>query len=389
MLKLSAALSLSLTLTAFADEGFVAPPQETLIQELPPQVTLPKPAIIKKLESFKPFTGKVKGKRVRLRASADMEGAVIRELNQGELISIVEDKGDFWGIIPTSDAKAYVYRSLVLDNTVEGSRVNVRLKPNMDAPVIAHLNTGDKVEGSVCPANAKWLEIKAPTTTRFYVAKEYIDHAGGPDMKAHHEKRLSHGKQMLEASLSLAKTELKKSYDRIEHEKITDPLKGLIEEFAGLPEITDIAKVELIALQEALLQKRISYLEDKARGIEPQDELAKQADIVTEKMKLWEPVEEALYLAWSAANEDKNLESYYEEQKLGAVAISGVIEAYDTTSRNKPGDFLVKDNGQTKACVYSTKVDLQNYVGKKVTLYGIERPNNNFAFSAYYIVEAE
>jgi SH3-like domain-containing protein len=390
MLIKVAALSL-LTFTAVsADEGFVTSP-EHFNQEQQAQVpaSLPKPALLKKLEAFKPFTGKVKGKRVRLRASADMESAVIRELSQGELISIIEDKGDFYGVMPTSDSKAYVFRSYVLDNTIEGTRVNVRLKPNTEAPVIAHLNSGDKINGQVCSQNSKWMEIKAPESARFYVAKEFIEHAGGPELKSQYEKRLSHGKQMLEASLSLAKSELKRTYDRIDLEKVSGPLKGLIEEFADIQEISQTAQSELVALQETLLQKRISFLEDKARGIEPQSEVAKESDTVTDKMKLWEPIEEALYLSWSSINEDKNLEHYYEEQKLSAVAFSGVVEAYETSSRNKPGDYLIKDGGQIKACLYSTKIDLQKYIGKKITIYGIERPNNNFAFPSYFVVEAE
>ena len=118
-------------------------------------------------------------------------------------------------------------------------------------------------------------------------------------------------------------------------------------------------------------------------------ELAKETDAQTEKMKMWEPIEEALYLSWSAVNEDKNQEHYYEEQKLSSVAVTGLVEAYETSSRNKPGDYLIKDGVQTKACIYSTKIDLNKYVGKRVTVYGIERPNNNFAFPAYFVVEAE
>ncbi len=388
MLKFSMALSLFALSSLCADEGFT-PNQELITQEVAPQATLPKPATFKKSENFKPFTGKVKGKRVRLRASPDMEGAVIRELNSSELISVIEDKGDFWGICPTNESTAYVFRSFVLDNTIEGTHVNVRLKPHTEAPIIAHLNTGDKIEGHVCSNNSKWMEIKAPASARFYVAKEYIENIGGPELKSQNEKRSVHGKQMLEASVALARSELKKSYDRIDLEKVTGPLKGLVEEFSDMPELASKANNELLSIQESLLQKRINYLEDKARGIEPQDETAQTSDELTEKMKLWEPVEEALYLSWSSMNEDKNIEHYYEEQKLGAVAITGVVEFYETSSRNKPGDYLIKDNNQTKACIYSTKIDLQKHIGKKVTVYGIERPNQNFAFPAYYVVEVE
>lgn len=388
MRKICAALTALSFATLLADEGFVEN-HDMHVQETTPQVVLPRPAQIKKVDAFKAFTGKVKGKKVRLRASPDMESTIIRELSQGELISIVEDKGDFWGVQPTQESKAYIFRSFVLDNTVEGSRVNVRLKPSTDAPIIAHLSTGDKIEGSVCTSNSKWMEIKAPESARFYVAKEYVENVGGPDMKAQYEKRLTHGRQMLDATLNFARSEMKKSYDRIEHEKIVSTLKSLAEEFNDITEISHHANSELHQLQEALLQKRINYLEDKARGIEPHDEVAKQHDSMTDKMKMWEPIEEALYLSWSCVNEDKNIEQFYEEQRMDAVAVTGYVEAYDSQARSKPGDYLLKDGSAIKGCLYSTKVDLQKYVGKKVTVYGIERPNNNYAFPAYYVVEAE
>jgi len=55
----------------------------------------------------------------------------------------------------------------------------------------------------------------------------------------------------------------------------------------------------------------------------------------------------------------------------------------------KPGNFIVRDRDMPKAYLYSTMVDLQNYVGKYVTLTLVKRPNNNFAFPAYFVFEVE
>ena len=53
-------------------------------------------------------------------------------------------------------------RTFVLDNVIEGNRVNARLKPDLESPVVAQLNSGDRVEGIIHPANNKWMEIKLP-----------------------------------------------------------------------------------------------------------------------------------------------------------------------------------------------------------------------------------
>jgi hypothetical protein len=85
------------------------------------------------------------------------------------------------------------------------------------------------------------------------------------------------------------------------------------------------------------------------------------------------------------------MQEYYDEQKAVATTISGILEAYSLPVKNRPGDFVLKDSARDLpvAYVYSTKLNLQDMVGKRVKLRGIERPNNNFAFPAYFVVAEE
>ena len=145
---------------------------------------------VKKLKetAFEPFTGKISKSKVRLRLQPNYDGQVIQELNQGDIYIILEETEDFFAVKPSSDFKAYVFRTFVLDNVIEGNRVNVRLKPDLDALVIAQMNSGDRVEGTVHSANPKWLEINMPESARFYVAKEYVEKIGDGNYLARLEK---------------------------------------------------------------------------------------------------------------------------------------------------------------------------------------------------------
>lgn len=100
----------------------------------------------------------------------------------------------------------------------------------------------------------------------------------------------------------------------------------------------------------------------------------------TDKMKMWEHVEEALFLTWTNMNYNKNMQDYYQEQQITANVISGIVEAYNSAVKNKPGDFILRDKDIPVAYVYSTIVNLQDLVGKRVSLVATPRPNNNFAF---------
>ena len=119
---------------------------------------------------------------------------------------------------------------------------------------------------------------------------------------------------------------------------------------------------------------------------------AKKSELLkslTERMKMWQPVEEALYLTWANFNEEKNLQQFYEEQKLAAEKLSGVVESYLTPVKCKPGDFLLRDGDLPIGYLYSTSINLDSLVGKRATLIVAPRPNNNFAFPAYYVIGVE
>lgn len=342
-----------------------------------------------------PFTGKVKAKKVRLRLKADLDSQVIRELGKNDLLSIVAEKGDFWVVQAPAGIKAYVFRSFVLDNVVEGNRVNVRLNPALDAPVIAHLNAGDKIQGNICAANNKWLEIAPPAQTKFYVAKEYIENAGGPEVMAQTEKRRTSAHQLFESATALGKAELKKAFADVDIDRPSQCYKTIINDYTDFPEYVEQAKEALAGLQEAYLQKRISGSHAKATSLDEDFSFKKEertsvsALDATDKMKMWEPIEDAIYLSWTSMNEEQSIDQFYDEQKLTAATISGMLEAYSDPVRNKPGDFIVRQGELPVAYVYSTSVNLQNLVGKKVTLVGTPRPNNNFAFPAFYVLSAE
>jgi hypothetical protein len=66
-----------------------------------------------------PFTGKVRGTKVRLRLDADVESRIIRELDKNELVTIVGEKGNFYAVHSPVESKAFVFRSF-FDNVVEG-----------------------------------------------------------------------------------------------------------------------------------------------------------------------------------------------------------------------------------------------------------------------------
>ena len=121
----------------------------------------------------------------------------------------------------------------------------------------------------------------------------------------------------------------------------------------------------------------------------PKKETSEVLKHLTDRMKMWEPIEEALYLSWANFSVKKNIDQFYEEQKVAAETITGIIDPYISPVKSKPGDFILRNGDVPVAYVYSTQVNLQSLVGKRATLVVSPRPNNNFAFPAYYVLDVE
>lgn len=376
---------------------------------------------------FQPFTGKITKNKVRLRTQPSLDAPILRELNRGDLLVIVGEQDDFLVVQPLPDTKAYVFRTFVLDNVVEGSKVNMRTEPDIDAPIIGQLNAGDKIQGSISPLNNKWLEITTPASIRFYIAKDYVEKIGDPQMMATVERRKKEIYQLINSAKQASVLELEKPFDEIRLEPIFSSLNKTINQYADFPDQIAVAKEIQKNMQDSYLEKKIRFLETKTKMTtetlqaknqqlttemklqqeklsEMQQKLLEQqtsappilttssiVDPVTPKMALWNDSEETLYIKWIEEHPQGSMEEFYGHQKENSIVLKGIIEAYHRPVKNKPGDFLLisRANNLPIAYLYSTKINLQEKIGQEHSLVVTPRSNNNFAFPAYFVLSIE
>ncbi|MDF2576976.1 MAG: hypothetical protein K0S74_460 [Chlamydiales bacterium] len=358
--------------------------------------------------SFKPFVGRIKGNKVRLRSQPTLDSPVIRELQRGEYLTINGESELFYNVVPPADTKAYVFRTFVLDGVIEGNRVNVRIEPRLDSPVIAQLNTGDSVEGVISTESSKWLEITPPKSTHFYVAKEFVEYAGEKDYLKTLEKRREEARQLLYAAQFMAHAELQKDISKVDLKQILLDYEKISATYADIPDILELAQFQLNQIQKEywIKQKRYPYepvsdnanLEkntDFATFLNPIDVPLEEREVkqhlelqLTDKMKLWQPIEEELFKTWQQQHgSEKQIEDFYLDQQLHAIKLKGIIEPYLLPIKNKPGDYLLLDHKRIPiGYLYSTVINLQEFVGQEVSIIATERSNHHFAFRAYFVL---
>ncbi len=357
------------------------------------------PSTLSSKNSLEPFTGKITRNKVRLRLQPGLEGSIIRELSQGDLVLVTGESEEFYAVQPPSYIKAYVFRTFILDNYVEGKNVNVRLGPDLDAPIIAHLNSGDHVEGLISPLNSKWLEIKAPALTKFYVCKDFVENIGESTLLAQLEKRQLEVEELLAKVEKMQQVELQKPIKEMQLDEVMIVLNTILKNYADFPQQITQAKELLIKLQALYVQNKamqkntpLSYQAEIKTTVLPLDRKKKLADFSLNqaresKKTSWLPIEQAIYEQYTKDHEEITLDEFYEKQKKTAIFLTGIIKPFSRQLQPKPGDYLLlsAQSAIPQAYLYSTKVDLSTYVGQEVTLIAVPRPHYNFAHPAYFI----
>lgn len=331
---------------------------------------------------FQQFTGKVMGNKVRERLKADLDSHIVRQFNKGELLLIVGEKENFWEVAPSNDTRFYIFKNFISDNTVSGDRVNFRLLPNTDAPIIGQLENGTKIQGDILASNPKWIAILPPNNVNFYVSKEFIENIGDVTLFNQFAKKKEEGFKRLEAAQIAYENDLKgeaiDSLDRSYSQFMT-----VAREYSDIPEIIAAADAYLAKINIQKEEKPIVVKNSKPAG------RINSALCNTCSEKLWLAVEDGLFLSWKNFHPQKSMSDFYKEQKAHATLLSGVVESYTNHIKSAPGNYLLKGESTPIAYLYSTQVDLKKYMGKKVTVLVSPRQNNNFAFPAYFVNEVK
>ena len=127
-----------------------------------------------------------------------------------------------------------------------------------------------------------------------------------------------------------------KPFEEIDFDRVAHSYEVIINGYADFPGYAEKAKSKLMELQESYLQKKLAYLEsraakmskemaasgNKSMAIDTSEAVLTQKD----KSKVWERIEESHFLEWAASHHRKTMDDFYEDQRLQATKISGIVE---------------------------------------------------------------
>jgi len=327
---------------------------------------------VTKVSQFESFTGKITGNKVRLRAQANLDCPIIRQFNKDDVVLITGEKDNFWAIVPPQEIKGYVYRSYVIDNKIEANKVNIRLSPDQEGFVIGQLQEKEALnEAKVSSQDNKWLEVALPSNIRFYIAKDYVVKAGKAEDFIALSSRQETAKNALAEANNFVKKEYEKNKDAKNLQDATAKFENVIQSYKDCPEVIKQAQKNLAVLKESHLVKK--------------GHLKKEKMAIAKEENPWQLLENSFYSTWSTFHPEKTIDDFYNEQKANGITLHGTLKQFKAI-KNSPGNFiLLDDTGKPMAFIYSTKIDLEKLNGKSIKISASLRPNNNFAYPAYFV----
>ncbi|MEG0287192.1 MAG: hypothetical protein RR599_00765 [Victivallaceae bacterium] len=362
-----------------------------------------------KENGFVAFTGMVKKDKVRLRISPHTNGFIVRELPQGEFLSVIGETGDFYIVKPHDIVSGYIFKAFTSNSSVDGEKVNIRLFPDISSPILTKLNKGTTIKEKALTPCGKWIEIRLPEECKFYVSKDYIEHKGSIELYDRIEKQKNIAMDLIDKAVSFSLTELDKPLEQINLETIYHKIslaKGA--EFVDIPGISDRIEQVLNDIQTSYLRKKeeeksiANSINESLLKERPTSESnlskhirRKQQRLDSETIKTHEMQENNLFELWTAVQglsiSETSIEKFYErELEAKGCVLKGTIERYSYVVANAPGEFIVKnEKGHTTAFLYSTNEDLSKWSGKNVKMVAVPRNNHFFAFPAYFIHSVE
>lgn len=362
--------------------GLITPAPETGSKKLLTQQWV-SPAALSQGASF----AKTKGNRVRMRLKPSLDSQIIRELTFDEPLLIGQKIEGFYEVFPLTQEKAYIFRTYVLDNQIEGKKVNVRLKPDLKSPVIAQLTQGAPVKGVVSAASRKWLQIDMPSQVRFYVWAQYIDTISQEEFGTLAAQRFEapQGQESPQPTFASKKSTLGQE----EQEKITNKIAA--------------AKVER-SLRESSLSTSTTPLTQKSSQSYKSSTVSSTAatdhsllagsitgatTAATTGVTNWAEKESALEQAWLRERPEKTSQDYQQYLMLESVELKGRLLPYDASIANAPGDYLLEISPTKKVFVYSDRINLCSFSEQQVELRLHPRDAGDFAWPAFVVLDIQ
>ncbi len=129
-------------------------------------------------KEFKQFTGEINGDNVNLRSDSRVTSELILKLNKGNYVHVVSEAFDWYKIKLPKVAPSYIKKDLVTLLSPRAARVskdavNIRLKPTEASAIVGKARRGEVL--SVVEDSGDWLRIEPVDSSFGWINKKFVN----------------------------------------------------------------------------------------------------------------------------------------------------------------------------------------------------------------------
>jgi uncharacterized protein YgiM (DUF1202 family) len=140
------------------------------------------------------FQGEVTSDNINVRADSTVSSDMICEINEGDTVEVIKEVYEWYKIRLPKSAPAYISRNLVepIDGKtakVKKNNVNIRLKPDLAAPILGRVNKNEVIK--LAEELVGWYKIEPPSGASGWVHKNFIVKADPAKGKKKEEANLA------------------------------------------------------------------------------------------------------------------------------------------------------------------------------------------------------
>ena len=226
-----------------------------------------------------PFAGAVTGDNVNLRSGPDVNFEILGEVNTSDKLVVTGEQGKWYRVRPPSGISCYVHQNYIEADGAggrgKGNQINIRSGAGERFSVLGQANDGDSV--TLLGKKGEWYEIKPVKGTGVWVHSDFVkfyskveEYLAEEDVRMNSEKTLA---QLEERYL----TEIAKPAEEREMADLLSGYQEIIKYSAAGADRDKIAgrirDIERLVTETELL-KKTSALEEKVARLEnPPEEI--------------------------------------------------------------------------------------------------------------------
>jgi uncharacterized protein YgiM (DUF1202 family) len=129
-------------------------------------------------ETSFPFRGEVNSNNINIRSNSTVNSEVVCNLNKGSPVEVVLELYGWYKIRLPKNAPSYIKKNLVgliNDKTARAlkDRVNIRLHPNELSPILGRVNKNEII--SILEDKGEWYKIEPVNNSFGWIHKKFVD----------------------------------------------------------------------------------------------------------------------------------------------------------------------------------------------------------------------